>query len=61
MLKRLVEEQITVKDDEVKVELTLKKKGEALVNPHDPDAQFNGHYEETGYKLNVINGFGYYP
>jgi hypothetical protein len=53
LLKRLVEEQITVKDDEVKVELTLKKKGEALVNPHDPDAQFNGHYEKTGYKMNI--------
>lgn len=53
LLVRVAQEQITVENQKIKVELTLKKKGAALVNPNDPDAQYNGHYKKTGYKVNL--------
>ncbi|MDQ7032580.1 MAG: transposase [Desulfonauticus sp.] len=54
LLHRLAKEQITVDGEDVKIGVTLEKKGEALVNPHDPDAQYNGYYQQTGYKLNIM-------
>jgi IS5 family transposase len=53
LLKRLAEEQITIEEDGIKIGITLEKKGDALVNPHDPDVQYNGYYEKAGYKMNI--------
>jgi hypothetical protein len=53
LLKRIVKEQIHVEDQQVKVKLRDEYKGSALTNPHDPDAQFNGHKKKAGYKVNV--------
>ena len=53
LLKRIVKEQIHVEDQQIKVELRDEFKGSALTNPHDPEAQFNGHKKKAGYKVNV--------
>jgi hypothetical protein len=53
LLNRIVKEQIHVEDQEVKVKLRDEFKGSALTNPHDPEAQFNGHKKKAGYKVNV--------
>ena len=53
LLKRIVKEQIHVEGEQIKVELREEFKGSALTNPHDPDAQFNGHKKKAGYKVNV--------
>jgi len=40
-------------DEEIKVELKPECKGSALANPHDPEAQYNGHKKEAGVKATV--------
>jgi len=54
LLLRLIEEQITItEDDELKVEIKDEHKGSALSNPHDPEAQYNGHKKTVGVKLTI--------
>lgn len=58
LLERLVREQITRDGEDVTVKLNQEAKGTAMVNPHDPDADFNGHYEKVGYKANLTETCG---
>lgn len=54
LLLRLVEEQITITDDQqLKVEIKEEYKGSALCNPHDPEIQYNGHKKTPGVKLTL--------
>lgn len=58
LLERLVREQITRDGEDVTVKIHQEAKGTAMVNPHDPDAYFNGHYEKVGYKANLTETCG---
>jgi len=53
LLQRLAKEQIQVHDDKVEVKLDAQFKGSALVNPHDPDARYDGHRKEVGYHVQL--------
>lgn len=54
LLLRLIEEQITItEDDELKVEIKDEHKGSALSNPHDPEAQYNGRKKMAGVKMTL--------
>ncbi len=53
LVLRLIEERVTVDEDQIQVGLKQECKGSAMVNPHDPDAQFNGHKKDVGYKVTV--------
>ena len=48
LLERLAKEQIQVHEDAVEVKLDEQFKGSALVNPHDPDARYDGHRKVSG-------------
>ena len=50
---RLIDERVTVDDDQVQIGLKEECKGSAMVSPHDPDAQFNGHKKDAGYKVTI--------
>ena len=54
MVKRLAEEQITKDNEKITVKVKPETKGTAMVNPHDPNAHYNGHYEKTGYKADFV-------
>ena len=54
LLLRLIQEQVCVtEDDQLKVEIKDEHKGSALSNPHDPEAQYNGHKKSAGVKLTL--------
>ena len=54
LLLRLIQEQVSVtEDDQLKVEIKDEHKGSALSNPHDPEAQYNGHKKSAGAKLTL--------
>ena len=53
LLGRLAREQIQVSDDNVLVELDKQFRGSALVNPHDPEARYDGHREAVGYHVQI--------
>lgn len=53
LLERLVREQIRIECEMITVQPNPETTGTAMVNPHDPEAHFNGHYEKVGYKTNL--------
>ena len=53
LLERLAKEQIQVVDEVIEVKLDEQFKGSALVNPHDPDARYDGHRKAVGYHVQV--------
>ncbi len=54
LVLRLINEQVDVDDQgQIKVEIKEECKGSAMANPHDPDAQYNGHKKDIGVKLNT--------
>ncbi len=54
LVLRLIEERISCDDQEgVTVKLKDECKGSAMVNPHDPDAQYSGHKKKVGVKVTV--------
>lgn len=53
LLGRLAREQIQVHDDKVLVELNKLFRGSALVNPHDPEARYDGHRKAVGYHIQI--------
>lgn len=53
MLGRLIKEQVKVNDGKVEVKLDEQFKGSAMVNPHDPDARYDGHREAVGYHVQL--------
>lgn len=54
LLQRIVKEQVHVEGEQITIKLRDEYKGSALVNPHDPDAQYNGHKKKAGYKVNSV-------
>ena len=53
LFERLAREQIQVNEDAVEVKLDEQFKGSALVNPHDPDARYDGHRKQVGYHVQL--------
>ena len=53
LLQRLATEQIQVSDDKVEVKLNEEFRGRAMVNPHDPEARYDGHRKEVGYQVQL--------
>lgn len=53
LVLRLIDERVTIDEDQTQVGLKNECKGSAMVNPHDPDAQFNGHKKDVGYKVTI--------
>lgn len=53
LLQRLAREQIQVTDDEVEVTLDEACRGGAMVNPHDPEARYDGHRKQVGYQVQL--------
>lgn len=53
LLQRLAKEQIHVQDDIVEVTLDKQFKGNALSNPHDPEARYDGHRKKVGYHIQI--------
>ncbi len=53
LLQRLAREQIQVEGDKVEVKLDEHCRGSAMVNPHDPEARYDGHREQVGYQLQL--------
>jgi hypothetical protein len=53
LVLRLFAEQVRIKDDDIEVKLKEECKGSAMVNPHDPEAQYNGHKKKAGIKATV--------
>ena len=50
LLQRLANEQIQVQEDgQLVVSVKKEFKGKALVNPHDPEARYDGHKKSVGY------------
>lgn len=55
LLLRLIEEQVTITgDDKLKVEIKDEHKSSALSNPHDTEAQYNGHKKTAGVKMTLF-------
>ncbi len=53
LLQRLAREQIQVTDNEVEVALDEACRGSAMVNPHDPEARYDGHRKQVGYQVQL--------
>ena len=53
LLERLAKEQIQIADEVIEVKLDEQFKGSALVNPHDPDARYDGHRKAVGYHVQL--------
>ncbi len=50
LLQRLANEQIQIQEDgQLVVSVKKEFKGAALVNPHDPEARYDGHKKSVGY------------
>jgi hypothetical protein len=53
LLQRLAREQIEVAGDTVEVKLHEECRGSAMVNPHDPEARYDGHRKQVGYQVQL--------
>ena len=53
LLLRLIDEQLSVTEEDIKIEIKKEHKGSAMANPHDPEAQFNGHKKQVGVKCTI--------
>jgi len=59
LLQRLAHEQIQVQEDgQIVVKVKKELKGTALVNPHDPDARYDGHRKSVGFTAELTETCG---